>query len=157
MRRIHLAFLFALALALSAPASVFAIEGDRVDGRGTDSGGSKFAFTSNATGAGDRADGGFRYTNPNFDPNQRIVGNVTCQRIIGNAAVVGGVITGDSAGGSLVGFPFNLLLNDEAKPGDGFDDFIFTIPGPQGTPPVCQLPVQFENNIRDGDIVIDRA
>jgi hypothetical protein len=157
MRRIRLAFLIASALALAVPASVFAIEGDRVDGRGVDIGGQRFAFTSTATGAVDRADGGFRLTNPNTDPNRRIVGNVTCQRIIGNAAVVGGVITGDTAGGAFVGFAFNVFVNDEAKPGDGADDFIFSVFGAPGGPPICNAPFQFENNIRDGDIVIDPA
>jgi hypothetical protein len=157
MRRIHLAFLLASALALAVPASVFAIEGDRVDGRGVDSGGAKFTFTSDATGALDRANGGMRYIITNNDPDRRIVGNVTCQRIIGNTATVGGVITGDNAGGTLVGSPFNLFVNDEAKPGDGLDDFLFTTTGAPGTPPVCQAPFQFEINIRDGDIVIDPA
>lgn len=157
MRRSHLAFLVASVLAVAIPASVFAVEGDRVDGRGVDSGGNRFAFTSTATGAADRADGSVRYTLPNTDPNGRVLGNVTCQVIVGNAAALGGVITNSNTPAFPVGASFRLLVNDEAKPGDGVDDFVFFTVGAPGTPPVCVAPVQFESNIRDGDVVIDPA
>lgn len=157
MRRTHLGLLLASALAVAIPASVFAIEGDQVDGRGVDFGGGKFTFSSTATGAADRANGSFRYTNPNTDPNERVLGNVTCQRIIGNWASVGGVITSSNSPFFLVGSPFQIVVNDDAKPGDGFDDFFWFSSGQPGMPPVCQAPFEFEQNIRDGDIVIDRA
>jgi hypothetical protein len=87
----------------------------------------------------------------------RTTGATPSSNPFGNAAVVGGVITSDNTGAIGVGTPFQLFVNDEAKPGDGFDDFLFTISGAPGTPPVCGTPFQFEINIRDGDIVIDRA
>jgi len=157
MRRTHLAFLLASALSVGIPASAFAVEGDQVDGRGVDFIGGKFTFTSSATGAADRANGSFKYTVTNNDPNGRILGNVTCQRIVGNAAVLGGVITSSNVPFNSVGQPFQVFVNDEAKPGDGADDFNWFASGPVGAPPVCGVSSQFEANIQDGDIVIDPA
>lgn len=142
--------LVALAL-LMTPGIVGALQGDRVDGRGIDGSGNRFSFTAEATGAADRANGSFRYTFNDVDPDRRITGNVTCLLILGNAATVGGVVTNDSFAGQLEGQSFQVIVNDEAKPGDGFDDFFVFFPA---QPPACPPPPQFEQNIIDGDIAV---
>jgi hypothetical protein len=150
----------ALTVLVLAPAAVLAIQGDKVEGKGIDGSGNRFSFTATATGAADRANGSFRYTFNDADPNRRVTGDVTCVRIIGNAATIGGFVTNDSFGGELEGQPFVIQVNDEAKPGDGFDDFNFFFLGtvtPPATPCSLIAPTQFEFNIMDGDIEITPA
>jgi hypothetical protein len=140
---------------LMIPTVSQALAGDHVEGRGLHPTG-RFAFLADGTGGADRANGFWKHTFTNVDPNVTIKGNVTCALIGGKTATIGGRITdikpGFRFGAFEEGEGFSVIVEDEAKPGDSMDDYFFgDVVEP---PPECLVFATFENNIINGDIIV---
>jgi hypothetical protein len=119
----------------------------------------EFAFNAQSNFNGSEPSGHAVFVEPDQDPDQKIVGRVTCLSVIGNQATISGDVT-DVTPGTFPGFAIRSFIiravdNTEVGLPDQIDYFFSSgLPPP---PPSCGAFTFFPSPIVDGQIVVKDA